>query len=47
MAAFFPNKSACQGCAFGAPRSGFTLDKLICSEVFTAIAIDGAMRSGL
>jgi hypothetical protein len=39
--AFLPNKSACQGRACGAPRSGFTLDKLICSEVFAAVAIDG------
>jgi hypothetical protein len=36
-----PNKSACQGRAFGAPRSGYTLDMLICSEARLAIAIDG------
>jgi len=41
--AFLPNKSACQGRAFGAPRSGFTLDKLICSEAFAAVAIDGSL----
>jgi hypothetical protein len=40
-----PNKSACQGRAFGAPRSGFTLDKMICSEARLAVAIDGAKRS--
>jgi hypothetical protein len=28
-----------------APRSGFALDSMICSEVFAAIAIDGAPRS--
>jgi hypothetical protein len=28
-----------------APRSGFTLDSLICSELFVAVAIDGAARS--
>jgi hypothetical protein len=36
-----PNKSGYQGRAFGAPRSGFTLDILICSEERLAIAIDG------
>jgi hypothetical protein len=36
-----PNKSGCQGRAFGAPRSGFTLDSLICSEARLAVAIDG------
>src|ERR1051326_9054409 len=45
--AFLPNKSGCQGRAFGAPRSGFTLDILICSEVFAAVAIDGGMRPKL
>jgi hypothetical protein len=43
MAAKLPNKSACQGRAFGAPRSGFTLDMLICSEERLAIAIDGSL----
>jgi hypothetical protein len=28
-----------------APRSGFALDSLICSEATVAVAIDGAKRS--
>jgi hypothetical protein len=35
-----PNKSGRQGRAVGAPRSGFTLDILICSEETLAVAID-------